>query len=113
VWHPNPSARCLTTVSVLVAGKDGSLAESACPDHTSSRNCPAINLVHEELYTVFKHIILNYSLKISDGEKEFHAVDSCADGLEFNQAPKQFRIQVQVRDQKLDAYLATEFSSLE
>jgi len=97
---------------VLVAGKDGSLAESAFhPDHASSRNCPAINLVHKELYTVFKHIVLNYSLRISDGETEFHAVDGCADGLDFNQAPKRFRIQIEVRDQqKLDAYLATEFS---
>jgi len=67
--------------------------------------------VHKELYTVFKHIILNYSLRISDGEKEFHPIDGCADGLEFNQAPKQFRIQMRVRDQqKLDAYLATELS---
>jgi hypothetical protein len=55
---------------------------------------------------------LNYSLRISDGEKEFHAIDGCADGLEFNQAPKHFRIQMEVRDQqKLDEYLAAETSS--
>ena len=74
------------------------------------RNCPAMYLVHKELYTVLRLIILNYSLRISDGEKEFHAIDGCADGFEFNQAPMPFRIQMEVRDQqKLDAYLATEF----
>ena len=67
-------------------------------------------LVHKELYTVLRLIILNYSLRISDGEKEFHAIDGSADGAGFNHAPKHFRVQMEVRDQqKLDAYLATEF----
>ena len=66
-------------------------------------------LVHKELYTVLRLIVLNYSLRISDGEKEFHAIDGCADGSQFNHAPKAFQIQMEVRDQqKLDAYLATE-----
>ena len=66
-------------------------------------------LVHKELYTVLRLIVLNYSLRISDGETEFHAIDGCRDGSEFNQAPKPFRIQMEVRDQeKLDIYLATE-----
>ena len=80
------------------------------PDEASYRNCPAMYLVHKELYTVLRLIILNYSLRISDGEKEFDAIDGCADGSAFNHAPKHFRIQMEVRDQeKLDAYLATEF----
>lgn len=75
-----------------------------------ARNCPAINLVHKELYTVFKHIILNWSLSIAEGEKVFDAVEGCEDGLEFNQGPKAYRLKMTVRDQaKLDAYLATEF----
>ena len=73
------------------------------------RNCPAIHLVVRELYCVFKEILQHYTISIHDGEKEFHAVDGCADGLEFNQAPKKFRINMQVRDQqKLNAYLAAE-----
>jgi len=55
----------------------------------------------ELYYTIFKHIVLNYSLSIYEGEKEFRAVNGCANGLEFNQGPKQFRIQMQVRDQQM------------
>ncbi|RDB27732.1 3-hydroxyphenylacetate 6-hydroxylase [Hypsizygus marmoreus] len=73
------------------------------------RNCPAMNLVHKEIYTVYKRILLNWSIELFDGEREFDAVRGCADGLEFNQAPKPYRIKLTVRDQqKLDAYLNTE-----
>ncbi|KAG6812789.1 hypothetical protein H0H92_000421 [Tricholoma furcatifolium] len=74
------------------------------------RNCPAINLVQKELYSIYKHIILNWSLSIYDGEREFDAIRGCADGLDFNQGPKNFRISLQVRDRrKLDEYLNTQF----
>ncbi|KAG6814754.1 hypothetical protein H0H93_012362 [Arthromyces matolae] len=74
------------------------------------RNCPAINLVQKELYAIYKNILFNWSLSIHDGEEEFDAIRGCADGLEFNQAPKAYRIRLQVRDQqKLDAYLNTQF----
>ncbi|KAG6829804.1 hypothetical protein H0H87_010108 [Tephrocybe sp. NHM501043] len=74
------------------------------------RNCPAINLVHKELYAIYKQILMNWSLSIHDGEREFDAIKGCADGLEFNQAPKDYRITLTVRDQqKLNAYLNTQF----
>ena len=71
------------------------------------RNCPAIHLVPRELYTIFKHLVLHYAFAIHDGEREFDAVEGCADGREFNQGPKTFRMRIRMRDQRrLDAYLA-------
>ncbi|KAH0583293.1 hypothetical protein H2248_011167 [Termitomyces sp. 'cryptogamus'] len=74
------------------------------------RNCPAINLVQKELYTIYKHILLSWTISIYDGENEFDAIKGCSDGLEFNQGPKAYRIMLAVRDrQKLDIYLNTQF----
>ncbi|KAG6908403.1 hypothetical protein DXG01_004764 [Tephrocybe rancida] len=91
----------------------GPEAERVMPHYgfgVGRRNCPAINLVHKELYAIYKHILLNWSLGIHDGEREFDAIKGCADGLDFNQAPKDYRITLTVRDQqKLDAYLNTQF----
>ncbi|KAG5644195.1 hypothetical protein DXG03_008858 [Asterophora parasitica] len=90
----------------------GPEAERTMPHYgfgVGRRNCPAINLVHKELYTIYKRVLLNWSLDIFDGEREFDAIRGCADGLEFNQAPKPYRITLTVRDQrKLNTYLNTE-----
>ncbi|KAF5378870.1 hypothetical protein D9615_006929 [Tricholomella constricta] len=82
---------------------DGPESERTMPHYgfgVGRRNCPAINLVHKELYAIYKSILLNWSLDIFDGEREFDAIRGCADGLEFNQAPKAYRISLTVRDQK-------------
>ncbi|KAG6896697.1 hypothetical protein C0992_006635 [Termitomyces sp. T32_za158] len=100
-----------TTVLGLVAGY-AYYYISVLPlaDIVGRRNCPAINLVQKELYMIYKHILLNWSLRIYDGESEFDAIKGCADGLEFNQGPKAYRILLEVRDQqKLDSYLNTRF----
>ncbi|GLB41407.1 hypothetical protein LshimejAT787_1000070 [Lyophyllum shimeji] len=87
----------------------GPEAERTMPHYgfgVGRRNCPAINLVHKELYVIYKHILLNWSLEIYDGEREFDAIRGCADGLDFNLGPKAYRIKLTVRDQrKLETYL--------
>lgn len=87
----------------------GPEAERTMPHYgfgVGRRNCPAINLVHKELYTIYKHILLNWSLDIFGGEREFDAIRGSANGLEFNQAPKAYTIKLTVRDQKkLEMYL--------
>ncbi|KAG6864890.1 hypothetical protein C0991_006505 [Blastosporella zonata] len=78
-----------------------------CNTHAINR---AMHFVHKELYAIYEQILLSWSLAIHDGEREFDAIKGCADGFDFNQAPKNYRITLTVRDQqKLDAYLNTQF----
>ncbi|KAG6816077.1 hypothetical protein H0H87_008805 [Tephrocybe sp. NHM501043] len=83
-----------------------------CNTHAMNRGKgfkPVVNsmhFVHKELYAIYKQILLNWSISIYDGEREFDAIKGCADGFDFNQAPKKYRVTLTVKDQqKLDAYL--------
>ena len=63
--------------------------------------CPASHLVNKELYIAFSAIISAFEVSIAEGEKEFDPVKGCADGRDFNQGPKPFKVFLKRRSSKV------------
>ena len=59
--------------------------------------CPATQFVHNETYFIFSEIIKNFKVQHHDGEKVFHAVESCENGMAFSQGPNPFRVSLERR----------------
>jgi len=60
--------------------------------------CPATYLVNRELYLIFTYLLSNFEVSIAEGENVFDPISSCADGHDFNIAPKPFKVFVKPRE---------------
>jgi hypothetical protein len=61
------------------------------------RMCPATQFVHNKTYIIFSDILRRFSIDIYDGERRFHPVESCEDGMAFSQGPNPYRVTLQPR----------------